>query len=101
MPSIGLISCSNDQIIKVWTLDGKLIQAIPAHNSFIFGLASLGPRSLISGADDGTVKIWNSEQGDLECIQTIDCPRTVWSVNVNELGDLLVGGEDKCVRGLY
>ena len=35
--SFNFLTCSNDGYIKVWSIDGDLLNQLHAHNSFIFG----------------------------------------------------------------
>lgn len=50
---------------------------------------------IASGGDDCTVKIWSA---DGTCKQTIQLPRTVWCINQNSLGDIIIGTEDYKIR---
>ena len=96
VPGVGFVSCSNDELVKLWTLDGKPIRTFSGHQGFVFTVACLASGEIASGGDDCSVKIWDLQSG--KCKQTIALPRTVWSVVQNEHGDLLIGTEDYKVR---
>ena len=94
MPGLGFASCSNDQIVKVWTIEGDLIQELKGHSGFIFSICVLDSGEIVSAGDDRSVRVWR----DGKCAQVIDHPRTVWSVTKNHLGDIVTGGEDYKIR---
>ncbi|CDW75382.1 transducin family protein wd-40 repeat family protein [Stylonychia lemnae] len=94
IPGLGFASCSNDETVKIWTLDGQNLAELKGHNGFIFSLCTLDSGELLSASDDKTVKIWR----DGTCVQTIDHPRTIWKVTKNHLGDIITGGEDYKIR---
>ncbi|KAL0943939.1 elongator protein 2 (WD domain-containing protein) [Colletotrichum truncatum] len=77
-----LISGSDDQTLKIWSLDpktnqGECIQTIQEHTAPINTIAILQSRSapkkvlLASGAADATIKIWQFTSGQLQLRQTI------------------------------
>ncbi len=88
------MSCSNDETVKLWTIDGSNLGEMRGHNGFVFSVSVLDSGEILSASDDKTVKVWR----DGACVQTIDHPRTVWSVRKNHLGDIITGGEDYKVR---
>lgn len=90
----GFASCSNDETVKLWSLDGTHLLDYRGHTGFVFAINTLETGEIVSAGDDCTVKVWDG--GD--CKQTIQMPRTVWSVAHNKKGDLLVGCEDKSIK---
>ncbi|GJC82012.1 elongator complex protein 2 [Colletotrichum liriopes] len=77
-----LVSGSDDQTLKVWSLDpktnqGECVQTIHDHSAPINCIAILRSRSaskqvlLASGAADATIKIWQLTEGQLQLRQTI------------------------------
>jgi phospholipase A-2-activating protein len=90
----GFASCSNDEMVKLWCLDGTHLIDFKGHQGFVFAVDSLDSGEIISGGDDCVVKVWDGG----ECKQTIQMPRTIWSVTHNKLGDLIVGCEDKSFK---
>jgi phospholipase A-2-activating protein len=87
-------SCSNDETVKLWSLDGTHLIDYRGHSGFVFAVDTLETGEVVSGGDDCTVKIWK----DGLCKQTIQMPKTVWTITHNKFGDLLVGCEDKTIR---
>jgi phospholipase A-2-activating protein len=91
---IGFASCSNDELVKLWSLDGNPLGELKGHTGFVFSVCTLDSGEIVSAGDDRTVRVWR----DSKCVQVIDHPRTVWSVTKNHLGDILTGSEDKKIR---
>ncbi|KAK4989808.1 WD repeat protein Lub1 [Elasticomyces elasticus] len=89
-------SAGNDQIIRLWTLEGDELGQLHGHENFVYSLATLPNGDLVSSSEDRTVRIWR----DGECIQTITHPAiSVWSVAVCPgTGDIVSGASDKIVR---
>ena len=94
VPGIGFVSCSNDEKVKLWTIDGQNLAELKGHNGFVFSVSTLDSGEILSASDDCTVKVWRDNQ----CVQTIRHPRTVWSVTKNHLGDIITGSEDYKIR---
>lgn len=67
VPGLGFASCSNDEKVKLWTIDGAQIAEMKGHQGFVFSLCCLDSGEIVSGGDDCTVKVWR----DGECAQTI------------------------------
>lgn len=86
-------SCSNDETVKLWSLDGTSLLEFRGHSGFVFVVDTLETGEVVSGGDDCTVKIWK----DGACKQTIQLPKTVWALTHNKFGDLIVGCEDKSI----
>jgi phospholipase A-2-activating protein len=63
IPGMGFASCSNDETVKIWTLDGQNLQTLKGHTGFVFSLARLESGELLSSSDDTTVRVWK----DGEC----------------------------------
>ena len=62
VPGIGFATCSNDQHVKLWTLDGQPLADMVGHQSFIFGLCCLDSGEIVSGGEDRVVKVWRDGQ---------------------------------------
>lgn len=90
----GFASISNDETVKLWSMDGTHMMDFKGHNGFIFAIDCLETGEIVTGGDDCTVKLW----ADGKCKQTIQLPKTVWSVTHNQHGDIIVGCEDKKIR---
>ena len=94
VPGIGFVSCSNDETVKLWTIDGQKLAELKGHSGYVFSVCVLDSGDIASASDDRTVRIWR----DNMCIQVINHPRTVWCVTKNHLGDIITGGEDYKMR---
>ena len=54
--------------MKLWNLEGELLQTLPGHQTMVFSLAFTADGNfLVSGGDDRTLIIW-----DLEGIKNLD-----------------------------
>ena len=89
-------SASNDGVIRLFTLQGKLVAELQGHESFIYSVASLPSGELVSSGEDRTVRVWNGTQ----CVQTITHPAiSVWSVAACKgNGDIVTGASDRITR---
>jgi len=58
VPGLGFASCSNDETIKMWTIDGVNLATLRGHSGFVFSICYLDSGELVSGSDDCTVKVW-------------------------------------------
>ena len=90
----GFASCSNDESVKLWALDGTHLLDYRGHTAFVFAIDALETGEIISAGDDCTIKVWDGG----ECKQTIQMPRTVWSLTHNKFGDIIAGCEDKSFK---
>ena len=63
VPGIGgFASCSNDEMVKLWTIDGQLINEMKGHNGFVFSVTALDSGEIISASDDRTVRVWRDNK---------------------------------------
>ena len=90
----GFASCSNDETVKLWAMDGSALQTLKGHTSFVFAIDCLPTGEIISAGDDCCAKVWK----DGACAQTIQMPKTCWSIKHNKMSDIIVGCEDKTIR---
>ena len=58
VPGLGFASCSNDESVKLWSIDGNLLQTFKGHMGFVFAVTTLITGEIASGGDDCLVKIW-------------------------------------------
>ncbi|KAI5290015.1 hypothetical protein KEM54_002660 [Ascosphaera aggregata] len=89
-------SAGNDNLIRLWTLQGDQVAVLLGHGEFIYSLTSLPSGELVSSGEDRTTRIWKGT----ECVQTITHPAvSVWSVAAcTENGDIVTGASDRIVR---
>jgi phospholipase A-2-activating protein len=90
---IGIITCSNDNTVKVVTIDGRIINTLIGHSGYVLACEYIG-LDIISGGDDKTLKVWRNS----ECVDSILHPNTIWDVGVNYLGDIVTASADFYTR---
>ncbi|NER51631.1 MAG: hypothetical protein F6J92_34315, partial [Symploca sp. SIO1A3] len=55
-----LASASDDNTIKLWNQEGKLLQTIEGHEGWVYGVAiSPDGKTIASVGEDQTIKLWN------------------------------------------
>jgi len=89
-----IVTCSNDETVKIWSADLELIQTLLGHTAFVFAVKALRLGLYVSGGEDRTLKVW----ADDHCQQDIHLPASVWSIVCIENGDILAAGSDGFVR---
>jgi WD40 repeat protein len=89
-------SAGNDEVIRLWALDGTPMGELHGHDAYIYSLAILTDGDIVSSSEDRTVRIWR----DGQCIQTITHPAiSLWTVAAcPETGDIASGSSDKIIR---
>lgn len=58
LEDVGFLSCSNDELVKIWTVDGDSISVLGGHKAFVFACNSINFGTYASGGDDKVVNIW-------------------------------------------
>ncbi|AFY55337.1 WD40 repeat-containing protein [Rivularia sp. PCC 7116] len=93
-----IATASENGKVKFWTLDGKLIKTIPAHDEKIWGLNfSADGKYLATASADNTIKIWDSQGRFLKTLT--GHKDKVLSVNFSPDSKYIVSGsEDKTVK---
>jgi len=79
-------TCSNDTVIKQWTMDGRLIGKLEEHEGFLFSILKKNG-ILFSAGDDKVVKYWKNSKVMGELYH----PNTIWDMASDEIGDLITG----------
>lgn len=87
-------SCSNDQIIKKWSMDGTEMASYSGHEGFVFSIFPLHEHWLFSGGDDRFVRTWL----DGENKQCLIHPNTIWDVCVDSRNQLITACADGVIR---
>ena len=89
-------SAGNDEVIRLWTMDGQAMGELAGHGAYIYGLTVLRNGDIASSSEDRTVKVWRNGQ----CIQTITHPAvSIWTVtSCPETGDIATGASDRLIR---
>ncbi|KAK3941977.1 putative ubiquitin homeostasis protein [Diplogelasinospora grovesii] len=89
-------SAGNDNIIRLWKLNGQEVGTLEGHENYIYSLGCLPTGEIVSSGEDRTLRIWRGS----ECVQTITHPAvSVWSLAVcHENGDIVSGASDNMLR---
>ncbi|QLL34617.1 hypothetical protein HG536_0G04790 [Torulaspora globosa] len=89
-------TCSNDGTIKICDFDGKVLQTLEGHESFVYSFKMCSNGELVSCGEDRTVRIW-LRNGQLK--QVIQLPAiSVWTIDVLPNDDIAVGSSDNSIR---
>ena len=89
-----VITCSNDETVKIWSADLEPIQTLQGHSAFVFSAKAIKLGFYVSGGEDKCLKIW---EGD-KCVQDIQQPGSIWSIAFDENNDLFVAQSDGMIR---
>ena len=96
LPNANMASCSWDNVVKIWSPEGRALYELVAHTDFIFSVALLPDGSLASGSYDGSIKIWSPEERKL--VKTLSLAGPVFSLLVLRNGLLASGSHDDYIR---
>ena len=66
----NIVTASDDQSIHVYSPDGQLVRSLLGHKGGVWALALRGD-TLVSGATDGTIRIWDLQTGN--CTHIFRC----------------------------
>jgi coatomer subunit beta' len=91
-----LISCADDNLVKIWDYQNKnCVQTLEGHNQNV-NFASFHPNLpiILSGSEDGTVRIWNSDTYRLENTLNYGLERS-WCVATQKNGNNVALGYDE------
>ncbi|XP_038051991.1 U5 small nuclear ribonucleoprotein 40 kDa protein-like [Patiria miniata] len=86
-----LVSCSTDKLVCLWdTETGARIKKMRGHTAFVNSVfpARRGPSLIVSGGDDGTIKLWDSRKRGV--VQTFQNTYQVLAVSFNDTSDQIV-----------
>lgn len=98
--ALGLVSCANDNSVRVWGLDGEPLLVLVGHTQFVYAVATFAAGAggaedeIVSCSEDRTVRVWRNG----ECTATLVHPATVWTVCTLDNGDIVSGCADGVVR---
>jgi len=94
-----LLSCSNDGTVKV--RDGIVGDCITTlsftEQPMLLDVQALSNGSVIAGAEDGNVIVWNVQGGE-SSFQVIPHPNSVWAVLPLSNGEFCTACHDGCIR---
>jgi phospholipase A-2-activating protein len=89
-----IITCSNDETVKIWSGDLEPIETLLGHTAFVFSVKALRLGFYASGGEDKTLKIWQENH----VAQDIHLPGSVWSIAFDENNDIFTADSDGMVR---
>ena len=88
-----ILSASADKSLCWWdAVEGERIKRLKGHSSIVncCAIAKSGPALGFSGADDGTVKVWDMRERS--CVGTFEHSYQILSVDTSESGDRIFAG---------
>ena len=91
----AIVTGSQNGNLNFWSFDGKFIRTVQAHSNIVRYLTLL-PNGFLSCSNDQTVKFWSFEGACLHTMTGHD--GFVFCTGVLNSGDLLSGGDDRCVK---
>lgn len=94
-----IVTASLDKTIKLWQIDGNLINSWNAHNGWINSIAfSPDGKIIASGGEDNLVKLWRTDNGQL--IKTLPGHTArITCVKFSDDGQFIVSGSgDKTIK---
>jgi phospholipase A-2-activating protein len=95
--STHLITASNDNSIKMWSLDLCEMGCLAGHQNYVYGVAhSADNQTLWSVGEDCLLKRWSL--ADASCKQDVLHAASVWKGTPMPNGDVITACEDKIVR---
>jgi WD40 repeat protein len=48
-----------DQAVKIWSIDGELLNTLTRHNDEVWSLAVMKNGDIVSGSHNAVIKIWS------------------------------------------
>ncbi|CAH3196521.1 unnamed protein product [Porites evermanni] len=95
-----MFTASTDKTLGIWDFEtGTRIKKLKGHSSFVNSCfpSRRGPQYIVSGADDCTVKLWDTRKRG--CAQTFQNIYQVTAVSFNDTSDqILSGGIDNEIK---
>ncbi|KAM7543119.1 hypothetical protein Aperf_G00000014301 [Anoplocephala perfoliata] len=96
-----LYSASSDKTIAIWDLNTcQRVKKIRGHQNIVnsVDIARRGPQMIVSGSDDGTVRLWDRRQKTE--VQNFQNTYQVLSVTFNDTAEMIFsGGIDNIIKG--
>ncbi|MDJ0581918.1 caspase family protein [Crocosphaera sp.] len=95
-PEGNIVSGSQDQTVKVWSPQGKLLHTLEGHQGQVWTVAMTPEGNIVSGSQDQTVKVW-SPQGKL--LHTLEGHQEdILTVAITPEGNIVSGSQDQTVK---
>ncbi|MDJ0620558.1 MAG: AAA-like domain-containing protein, partial [Calothrix sp. MO_192.B10] len=86
----------SNNTVQIWDLKGNLLQTLKGHSDFIWNIRfSPDGKTLASSSSDGTIRLWNVEDGKLK--KTILAHNNTWvrSISYSPDGKLLASSDSR------
>uniref|UniRef100_A0A1B0FF09 U5 small nuclear ribonucleoprotein 40 kDa protein n=1 Tax=Glossina morsitans morsitans TaxID=37546 RepID=A0A1B0FF09_GLOMM len=95
-----IFTCSTDKTLAMWDIvTGQRIRRLKGHSNFVNTVHGTrrGMQMLCSGADDRTVRLWDTRKK--LSVNTLEASYQVTSVTFNDIGDQIIsGGIDNSIK---
>lgn len=76
-----IYSSSFDGCVRLWDWAGQQVRTVPAHEGHCSGLDLMeGGARFLSGGDDGMVRLWDAETGQMQLVVGAGRGGAVWSI---------------------
>ena len=83
-------------VVRVFAIDGEPVIELAGHDGPVRGLVFLSDGRLVTGGDDGTLRLWDVDTG---AVETVETGSPITDVAVSGDGDLVASsGSDGIVR---
>lgn len=83
------VTGSVDNTLRVWSREGENIATLMGHIDNVRAIVILPNNDIVSGSKDTTLRIWDGKT--FECKQTIAMADTIYSLSLEEDGNLIAG----------
>ena len=90
---LSTVTCSTDKFVSVWSVEtGQRVRKMKGHQNFVnsIGNSRRGLDMLVSGSDDGTIKIWDARK-KFVC-NTMDNTYQVTTTCMNDTAEQIISG---------
>ncbi|XP_026473601.1 U5 small nuclear ribonucleoprotein 40 kDa protein isoform X1 [Ctenocephalides felis] len=88
-----IYTCSTDHMLGIWDVQtGQRMKKMRGHTAFVNSVqgARRGPRLLVSGGDDSTIRLWDARKRN--CINSYDAGYQVTAVTFNDTSEQIISG---------
>jgi Prp8 binding protein len=88
-----LYTCSTDKMLSVWDIvTGTRIRKMRGHQNFVNSVrgARRGVETLVSGSDDGTIKLWDARRKHV--VSSIENTYQITAVVLNDSSEQIISG---------
>jgi len=96
LPDGGVASGGADGVIRLWSPEGREMGAIEAHQGWIWGLAALGGRWLVSVSEDASAALW--DVGNRKLVSRLRGEVPFRALATSARGEVALGGADGSIR---